>query len=248
MWKESNPEKWMPADDDHFIPTNKERVETFTRPTITISRPTGVGGYAVASALSDYMQARAPCPGGWKVWSRNIIHKVMEDHKLHGKVGEFIKESHKGMIRDSVEEWLGLHPSAWTLVQQTNETMLDLAKKGDVILMGWGSFLVTRELETVFHVRLVASLEKRLQKVLPGHNLDEKAALRYIKKEDEGRRRYIKDNFGKDVGDPLLYHLVINLDLYGYDDAARLIGDEVVRRFGLAGGTKKAGSGSNLRL
>ncbi len=246
MWDDLSSGYQEPFAKRSVNPKRQQASDTSKKAVITISRPTGAGGYAVASKLSEYLQKFAPCPTGWPIWSKNLVEKVLEDHSLHGRVADFIKEGHKGSIRDSVEEWLGLHPSAWTLVEQTNTTMLQLAEEGNVILMGWGSFLVTSELQTAFHVRLVASLAKRLEKVLPGHNFDEKAALRYIKKEDEGRRRYIKDNFQRDVDDPLLYHLVINLDLMNHDEAARLIGDEVVRRLGLDKRPKAAASEQHL--
>jgi cytidylate kinase len=226
-------DSWMVSTDHRFSPKEKDTPQGPVRPVITICRSTGVGGYTVASNLAEYLQTRAPCPSGWTVWSKNLVQKVLEDHHLQGRVGEFIREGHKGMLRDSLEEWLGLHPSAWTLVDQTNKTMLQLAAMGNVILMGWGANLVTSELETAFHVRLVASFEKRLERVQPGHGFDEKAAIRYIKKEDEGRRRYIRDNFDKDVNDPLLYHMVINMDLIPHNEAARLIGEDVIRHFGL---------------
>ena len=211
-------------------------------PTITICRASGVGGYTVASSLAEYLQTHAPCPGGWTVWGKNLVQKVLEDHHLRGRIADFIREEHKGTVRDSVEEWLGLHPSAWTLVEQTNATMLQLAKVGNVILMGWGAHLVTSELPTAFHVRLEASFEKRLERVLPGHGFDQKAATRYIKKEDEGRRRYIKDNFDKHVDDALTYHMVLNVDRLARDECARVIGDAVIGHFELARHAKATGS------
>ena len=46
--------------------------------------------------------------------------------------------------------------------------------------------------------------------------------------EDRGRERYLKKYFNADINDPLLYHLIINTGLVGYDDAAKLIGDAVL--------------------
>ena len=37
------------------------------------------------------------------------------------------------------------------------------------------------------------------------------------------------ENISADINDPLKYHLVINTSLMGYDNAARLIGDAVLR-------------------
>jgi cytidylate kinase len=143
-----------------------------------------------------------------------------------------------------VEEWMGLHPSFWTLVQQTNATILRLAQTGNVILVGRGATVITSKLKNVFHARLVGSLEKRIERVEQVYGLDRKSAIGFIKKKDEGRKRYLKDNFDADVDNPLLYHVTINTDLVRYDEAARLIGDEVIARFDLGSRVKAAGSGN----
>ena len=138
---------------------------------------------------------------------------------------------------------MGLHPSSWTLVQQTNATILQLAQTGNVISGGPGRH-GDRE-----------QAEERLPRPSGGipreennaggqqvYGLDRKAAINFIKKKDEGRKRYLKDNFDADVDNPLLYHMIINTDLVQYDEAARLIGDEVIARFDLAGRAKSESS------
>jgi diguanylate cyclase (GGDEF)-like protein len=42
-------------------------------------------------------------------------------------------------ITDTLDELLGLHPPAWTLVRQMTETILHLAEMGNVILVGRGA-------------------------------------------------------------------------------------------------------------
>jgi cytidylate kinase len=142
-----------------------------------------------------------------------------------------MEEGHKSIARDTFEEWMGLHPSTWSIVQMTNATILRLAQLGNVILVGRGSTLITGRLKNVFHVLLVGSLEKRIQRVQEVYGLDRKNACSYVKKKDEGRRKYVKDNFNVDIDSPLLYHLTINTDMVSYHDAATLVGDEVFRRF-----------------
>ncbi len=215
-------------------PKGKESpVSAATKPAVTISRMTGAGGYAVASNLADYLQMRVPAHDQWAVFDQSLVGKVLEEHHLNKRFADFIQEAHKSMLIDSVEEWMGLHPSSWTLVQQTNATILQLAKMGNVILVGRGAVVITSKLKNVFHVRLVGSLEKRIEYGQQTYGLDRKAALDFIKKRDEGRKRYLKDNFDADVDNPLLYHVTINTDLVAHDEAARLIGDEVIKRFKL---------------
>jgi len=79
----------------------------------------------------------------------------------------------------------------------------------------------------------VGSLEKRIGRAQEDYSLDRQAAIEFIKNEDKGRKGYLKDNFDKDIDDPLLYHLIINTDLIRCDDAACLIGDAVIKRFQL---------------
>lgn len=157
----------------------------------------------------------------------------MEDHHLPKRIAEFVPESHKSTVADIIEELLGLHPSSWTLLQQTVETILHLAQLGRVILVGRGANVITSKLENVFHVRLVGSLEKRTDRVQQVYDLGRLDALEFLGKEDKGRRRYLKEHFHMDIDDPILYHLIVNTDRISYDATARLIGDEVIRRFHL---------------
>jgi cytidylate kinase len=203
------------------------------RPTITISRMTGSGGRTIASQLADHLQARVPGNAPWTVFDRKLVAQVLEDHHLSERIAAFMPEGHKSMLTDIFEELLGLHPSSWTLVHQTAETILRLATMGNVILVGRGASVVTRHLENVFHVRLVGSVEKRTERVQQVYGYDRKTALEFIHREDKGRRQYLKEHLQEDIDDPSLYHIVINTDRIRYEDAARLIGDEVIRRFQL---------------
>jgi cytidylate kinase len=193
----------------------------------------GSGGHTVASKLVDYLQNNVPGHAPWTVFDRNLVQKVLEEHHLSARIADYMPEKHKSMLTDIFEELLGLHPSSWTLVHQTARTILHLACLGNVILVGRGANVVTRKLPNVFHVRLVGSVDKRTAHVQRVYGFDQKAALEFVRREDKGRRRYVKEHLHEDIDNPALYHLVINTDLIGFDEATRLIGDEVIRRFHL---------------
>lgn len=232
MWKGIGYDKCVSFIECQFRLKN-EFPKNLPRPVITISRMAGAGGHAVASKLVEYMHLYTPTHCEWVVFDRDLVKKALEDHHLHKRIADFMHEGNKSIFTDTLEELLGLHPSAWTLVEYTTETILRLAHMGNVVLVGRGSSVITGKLPTAFHIRLIGSLEKRTARVQEVYNFDEKAALQFIKKEDEGRRLYLKNNFDKDINDPLLYHLVINTDLVKYEEAARCVGDEVIRRFHL---------------
>lgn len=202
------------------------------RPAITISRQIGSGGRSIAALLAEYLQTHGPettCP--WTVFDKNLVEKVLEDHHLPSRMAQFMSEDKVSQVEDMMQELLGLHPPSWTLVRQMSETILHLAELGYVILIGRGANVITAGLKSAFHVRLVGSLEKRVQRLEKARNMDPKAALEFIRQEDRGRKRYLMSHFQKDLDDPLLYHLVINTDLIPAEEAARLIGGTVIRRF-----------------
>jgi cytidylate kinase len=201
------------------------------RRTVTISRQTGSGAHAVAEKLAACLQALSPahaCP--WTVFDRNLVEKVLEDHNLPQRLAQFMPEDRVTEIADTMDELFGLHPPSWTLVRQTSDTILRLAEMGNVILIGRGATILTRKLDYVFHVRLVGSLEKRVQHVQELQHLGREAALDIIRREDRGRKRYMKQYFETDIEDPLLYHLTINTDLVPYEEAARIIADAMLKR------------------
>lgn len=233
MLKNVSTEKSKSFIERHFDPNIKETFGTYIRPAITISREEGAGGLTVASHLSEYLEKHTASHEEWTVFSHHLVAKVLEDHNQQKHIANFMKEDHKGALRDAFEEFLGLHPSTWTLVEQTNATILRIAQIGNVILVGRGANIVTGEMETTFHVRLVGLLENRIKRAEEVLNLDTKSATNYIKKKDNARRRYVKDHFDKNIDDPILYHITINTDLVKYEEAARIIGDEVIKRFKL---------------
>jgi cytidylate kinase len=208
---------------------------------VTISRQAGCGALAVAEALAKYLQASTPKDmPPWTVFDRNLVGKVIEEHNLPKRLEKFMPEQWTSEIQGTLDELFGLHPPSWLLVRQTAETILHLAKLGNVILIGRGANVVTSRLDNVFHVRLVGSLERRVEHIQQHDRLDRKAALEFIRREDKGRQLYFKKYYNKDISDPLLYHLVINTDLVPYEKAARIIGDamgpvDLTASVGLAG-------------
>ncbi len=130
-----------------------------------------------------------------------------------------------------VNEVLGLHPSQWTLLHQTTETVLQLARMGKVIIVGRGGNIITSKLKNAFHVRLIAPLESRIKYIIDVRKMNRQDAEAYIKKEDVARRKYLKSYFSRDIENPELYHVVLNTSLLSYEETAAVIADAVMKKF-----------------
>jgi cytidylate kinase len=201
------------------------------RPALTISRQVGCGGHTIAEKVAKLLDAweQAPhCP--WTVFDRNVVERVLSDHNLPARIAQFMRQEVSSGFNAGVREILGVQPSQWTLVHYTTDTLLRLARMGGVILIGRGGSVVTRTLKNCFHVRLVGSLEKRVRHASEFYHLDEGQAYQFVESEDRQRRLYLKRYFAEDIDNPLLYHMVINTDLTGFDGAAALIAYAMEKR------------------
>lgn len=207
--------------------TGRRFVPPRLRPAVTISRQTGSGAIVIAGELAEFLQTRTPAPSQWMVFDKNLAEKVLEEHELPNEIARFMPEDRVPAIQDAVEEMLGLHPSTRTLLHLTTETILHLAELGHVILIGRAAHVITRRMQNVFHVRLVAPLDQRVAQVMARNQVDEMAARKFIQKEDRGRTRYLKNHFHADLDDNLLYDLVINTARIPHLEVAHLIGEAV---------------------
>ena len=207
-----------------------EGAETRLRRAMTISRQAGCGALAIAEKLAARLQEFSPKNDPpWRVFDRNLMDKVLEEHGLPAYLAKFLPEDRVSEIEDFVAEILGAHPPLRKMVAESAETILKLAAMGNVILIGRAGNLVTSRLPRVLHVRIVAPLELRIVHCQKEYGMTRAKARVFCRREDLGRKRYVKKYFNADVADPLLYHLVINTGLVSYDDAAKLIGDAVLK-------------------
>lgn len=201
-----------------------------TAPFVTISRLSGAGGNTVADYLQKFLQENDKgCERPWTVLNKDLVKTVLSEHGLPEEMAKFLTEHKVSEIRDLVEEMCGLHPPMFLLVRKTCETLLHLAGMGNVILVGMGGSVVTRRLKGGLHVRLVGSVEKRAEHDAQYYRISLDEAYKRLKWDDQGRKDYLKQNFGMDADDPLLYDLTINTDYIPYQDAGELIGREVLK-------------------
>jgi len=95
------------------------------------------------------------------------------------------------------------------------QLMKELAACGNVLLVGRGGSRFLRDFPGAFHVRLVATPEARVRRVMEHRWLREGPARQLIAQIDEQRRRFHADYFGTDWSSPLEYHFTVNTGRLG---------------------------------
>jgi len=199
-------------------------------PAITLSFQTGAGAHELGRELAGILQRHQPDGATpWTVFDRQLIEKVLEEHHLPKALAKHMPEDRRSYIQDVMDELVGLRPPSWVLVPQITETVLHLAEAGHVILIGRGASFITASMPNVFHVRVVASLPRRIERIRRLEHLSAKEAAKFIAHSDRGQGRYVKAHFHARSWDDLQYHLVLNTDRVPLSDAAALVAEGVRR-------------------
>jgi cytidylate kinase len=201
-------------------------------PAVTISAQAGAGAIEIAKRLAALLQQQEPRGNApWTVFNRQLLALVLEEHHLPQRLSALLKEDRRFYFSDVVDELMGLRPPSWEIIPKIIQSVRHLVNMGHVILVGRGASSITSGIPNVFHVRLIGSMEHRIERVQMRENLSPKEAAALIYTTDRKRARYLKAHFHTDIFDDLHYDLVINTDYIPLPDAAELIAEGATKRF-----------------
>ncbi|MBM3235035.1 cytidylate kinase-like family protein [Candidatus Poribacteria bacterium] len=102
-------------------------------------------------------------------------------------------------------------------------TIEQLWQRGNVVIVGRGGQVILKDKKEVFHVRIIASLEHRLEVVMKQTGVDKPSATKLIHKNDKRQAGFIKYCYNVDWDDATLYHLIVNTGEMGTETAAKCI-------------------------
>lgn len=175
---------------------------------VTISRQNGSLGYKLADQLSQRLD--------YRLVGRELINQAA----LRAGVPE--------VALAMIDELglLGLCPSpqkCQAYVAAVKQVMFELAQSGKVVIVGRGGQVVLADNPRCLHIRVVAPMALRVERVAQekGVNLD--AAQAQIKASDQSRLNYLRRIYKIRADDPAHYHLTINTGKMSLEDAVELI-------------------------
>jgi cytidylate kinase len=194
------------------------------RPFITLSREVCAGATTIGGILIRRLNIEFGEEGqDWVFMDRDLLTYALAHHELPQQLARFLPEDKISEIDSLIGEIMGLHPSIWSLEQQVAQAIIQFAHVGHMVFVGRAGHLLTQSLPGGFHVRLVASKEVRVRRMMNEHGMTAHEAEAQIERTDLGRRRFLRSHFAKDIDDPHTYDLVINTDRIGPETAASLV-------------------------
>jgi cytidylate kinase len=175
---------------------------------ISISRQMGSGGDELAQRVAMQLH-----------WGR-VNHEVMNRAALAAGA------PHMALAEIDELGLLNLRPSAAerrAYQREMERVIHELAEAGLVVIVGRGVQVILQNQPGVLHVRVVAPLEMRVTRLQQTRRLSAEAALACLAQSDRARARYLRCTYSRNIDDPLLYHLVINMGLLEMTPAVNLV-------------------------
>jgi cytidylate kinase len=201
------------------------------RPFVTFGHETAAGASTVGRLLVSLLDESFREEGqGWVFLDKDLLSHVLATHHLPEHLASYLPEDKVSEIKSVIGELVGLHPSLWELEHKVSEAIMQLAYLGHVVIAGRAAYLITQSLAGGFHVRLVASPEVRIERMMHLLHCSASVAATRVRETDHARQRFVRTRFGQDLDDPHIYDLVINTDRMTPMAVARLIVDSLRNR------------------
>ena len=197
-------------------------------PCFTIAREFGCQAYPLAEELVRRLNARTS-GDPWVIIDRQILDEVA---KLSGYSVEQIEKSQDtpASLKALFSMFLDNSRAEETeIFTHMRSVIRGFAKRGNCILIGRGAAFVTQDLPNCIHLRLVASYEFRLQKIMASHKFSRPEAEKYIALHQQQREDFVKRFAEGRLEDPAIYHLIINNSLLPVEKIASLADEYMIR-------------------
>lgn len=176
---------------------------------LTIAREFGCQAYPLAEALAEKLNSgNNDLP--WIIVGKKLLNEVA---KLSGySVGQIEKaQDVHPAVKAIFSMFLDKHLAEETeIFQHMKPVIRSFAKRGHCIFVGHGAVMATQDLPNCTHIRLVASRDFRVKKIMETYNLTQREAEEHIEQHQQQRKEFLYRFTESDISDPQLYHLVLN--------------------------------------
>ncbi len=174
---------------------------------ITFSRKMGTNGSEIARRVADQL--------GYSFYDTEAIENAAREMGFLKDIKE-VDEKVPSLFERLFTQKPEIH------LDRLHSIIYELASRGNAVFLGRGSHILLRTFKCALHIRVIASLEKRIENLV-GRGWHREVAIKAIHKSDHERGAFIKFAFEVDWDNPELYDLVLNTDNLTVDMAANTV-------------------------
>jgi len=206
---------------------------------VTVSRLHGVGGREFGRALADDL--------GYAYIDKELLGFIAAKAGASEDAVSFYEGTAPGpaqLFRDFCHrKYPGTRPEIMDpgcYAEVLRAVIEDLARRDRAVIVGRGGQSILAGHPRAVHLRLIADREHLVSRLAAQQRfagLSEAELWRRSERLRESRRLFVKQHFGRDIEDPLLYDLVMNFGRLAASEAVQLVSGLIRRRDAAAAGS-----------
>jgi len=185
-----------------------------TGPYISISRDFGCMANVIAQALSVELTKRNKQKGlrrEWKWINKEILEEAAKALELSPSKIEYVFQSQRKTIMDEIVSAMSAryYKSDKKIRKTITEVIRSIAMAGNVIIVGRGGVAFKKDNPESLHIKLIAPIEWRVNRISKNYGKSKKEALKYILEIDQ-ERKYLIDSFMGFDTDDSVFDIIFN--------------------------------------
>jgi len=185
-------------------------------PVVTISREFGCEANIISQNLAKTLNTYYRGIGQtelWEIISKEILEESAKDLQTHQ---DKIKHIFAFEKRSSVDDFFmsmtsRQYQSDWKIRETIKNVVHAFAVRGHSIIIGRAGAQITKDIDKALHIKLVASLNWRVNRVKAKNQLTVKDAEKKVKEMDANRQKLLA-LFTKDTDNNYNYHVYYNIE------------------------------------
>jgi cytidylate kinase len=204
---------------------------------ITVSRQIGSGWREVADRLIDEL--------GLRMFDKRLMMQVAAEVGIHeAEIVDYSDDEYRA--RGFFERLFSRQRTVASITTRTRGSLgteerstqvldearaIDLIRatigaayeRGSVLIVGRGGQVILEDKPDVLHVRIVAPMEQRIQRIQDRESITLPQARRLAIERDRAKEEYLRTFYSIDPSDVTMYDLVVNTSKLGVEETVRLV-------------------------
>ncbi len=192
-------------------------------PFITISREYGSGGYEIAEKIASGINRESNNDQVWAAYDRKLLENIMDDMGFTQSLTETMTGNARKSMTNLIQTSFSKFPPQVAVYRKLVETIRLLVINGHVIIVGRAGNVITRDIPGGLHVRIVAPMEYKIDRMMSLTGEKRKDVEKIIKKKSIERDSFMKEYIKFDPANTANFDLIINNARFTSEEAANLI-------------------------
>ena len=190
----------------------RERSKVSKAVVVTISREFGCPAKPITKELVSLINSTSKQK--WTYLSKEILGKSATELGIPpSEIKYFFKYHEQGIIDGILNTISKFYISDRKIYSAIEKAIKSIGNQGNVVIVGRGGAAICHNFSKALHIRLIAPLNWRVEKVMEYYNIGKKQAIEFIHDYDSKREKFMS-HFWKEGLTPSLFDVTYNCESF----------------------------------